>query len=203
LSTTEISTGISFGLSDEQRALRDLAREFADREIRSVAADYDERSQHPADVIAKAHEVGLMNPHIPEELGGPGLSAFEQILIGEELAWGCSGIATSIVANILGSLPVLLAGSEEQKREWLPPLLAEPLLQLVHGLGPALVRAKGFIHLDGEPRRGFLERAGERTSLVLGEPWGADPPRTELVLIGEGLDAAALQPQLWACRRAR
>src|SRR5262249_10268461 len=69
-----------------------------------------------------------MNPHIPEELGGPELSAFEQILIGEELAWGCSGIATSIVANILGSLPVLLAGSEEQKREWLPPLLAEPLL---------------------------------------------------------------------------
>jgi acyl-CoA dehydrogenase len=128
LSATGISAGISFSLSDEQRALRDLAREFAEKEIRPVAADYDERSQHPADVIAKAHEVGLMNPHIPEELGGPGLSAFEQILIGEELAWGCSGIATSIVANILGSLPVLVAGSDEQKREWLPPLLAEPRL---------------------------------------------------------------------------
>src|SRR5437867_5361004 len=69
-----------------------------------------------------------MNPHIPEEYGGPGLSAFAQILIGEELAWGCSGIATSIVANILGSLPVLLAGSDEQKRIWLTPLLEEPLL---------------------------------------------------------------------------
>jgi len=128
LGATGISAGISFSLSDEQRALRDLAREFAGREIRTVAAAYDERSQHPADVIAKAHEVGLMNPHIPEELGGPGLSAFEQILIGEELAWGCSGIATSIVANILGSLPVLLAGTDEQRREWLSPLLAEPLL---------------------------------------------------------------------------
>jgi acyl-CoA dehydrogenase len=128
LSTAGISAGISFSLGDEQRALRDLAREFAEREIRPVAADYDERSQHPADVIARAHEVGLMNPHIPEELGGPGLSAFEQILIGEELAWGCSGIATSIVANILGSLPVLLAGTGEQRREWLSPLLAEPLL---------------------------------------------------------------------------
>ncbi len=128
MSVTETTSGISFGLSDEQRALRELAREFAAKEIRPVAADYDERSQHPADVIAKAHEVGLMNPHIPEEHGGPGLSAFEQILIGEELAWGCSGIATSIVANILGSLPVLLAGSDEQKREWLPPLLEEPLL---------------------------------------------------------------------------
>jgi acyl-CoA dehydrogenase len=128
LSTTHATSGISFALSDEQRALRDLAREFATKEIRPVAADYDVRSQHPADVIAKAHEVGLMNPHIPEGYGGPELSAFEQILIGEELAWGCSGIATSIVANILGSLPVLLAGSEDQKREWLAPLLAEPLL---------------------------------------------------------------------------
>jgi acyl-CoA dehydrogenase len=128
VSATETTSGISFALSDEQRALRELAREFAGKEIRPVAADYDERSQHPADVIAKAHEVGLMNPHIPEEYGGPGLSAFEHILIGEELAWGCSGIATSIVANILGSLPVLLAGTDEQKRTWLAPLLEEPLL---------------------------------------------------------------------------
>jgi acyl-CoA dehydrogenase len=128
VSATETSAGISFALSDEQKALRELARDFAAREIRPVAGEYDERSQHPADVIAKAHEVGLMNPHVPEELGGPGLSAFEQILIGEELAWGCSGIATSIVANILGSLPVLLAGSDDQRRTWLPPLLDEPLL---------------------------------------------------------------------------
>ena len=128
MSATETTSGISFGLSDEQRALRDLAREFAAKEIRRVAADYDERSRHPGDVIAKAHEVGLMNPHIPEEYGGPGLPAFEQILVGEELAWGCSGIATSMVANILGSLPVLLAGSDEQKGEWLPPLIEEPLL---------------------------------------------------------------------------
>jgi acyl-CoA dehydrogenase len=126
--TTGISSGISFALSDEQRALRELAREFADKEIRPVAADCDERSQHPGDVVAKAHEVGLMNPHVPEEYGGPGLSAFEQMLVGEELAWGCSGIATTIVANILGSLPVLLAGSDEQKQEWLTPLLEEPLL---------------------------------------------------------------------------
>jgi acyl-CoA dehydrogenase len=49
-------------------------------------------------------------------------------LVGEELAWGCSGIATSIVANILGSLPVVLAGSDAQKGDWLPPLIEEPLL---------------------------------------------------------------------------
>ena len=51
------------------------------------------------------------------------------MLIGEELCWGCSGIATSIIANILGALPMLIAGTEEQQREWLPPLLDEPILR--------------------------------------------------------------------------
>jgi G3E family GTPase len=81
-------------------------------------------------------------------------------------------------------------------------LLAEPMMAVVDGLGTSLVRAKGFVHIAGETRRGFLERAGTRTSLSFGEPWGDDQPRTDLVLIGEGLDAAALQRQLWACRAA-
>ena len=121
-------SGVSFALTEEQKALRQLAREFGEKEIRPKAAEYDERSTHPADVIAKAHEVGLMNPHIPEDYGGLGVSGFDGMLVGEELSWGCSGIAVSIVANTLGAGPVLLAGSDEQKREWLPPLLDEPLL---------------------------------------------------------------------------
>jgi acyl-CoA dehydrogenase len=129
LATTEaIGAGVSFALTDEQKALRDLAREFAEKEIRPKAAEYDEHQTHPTDVIARAHEVGLMNPHIPEELGGAGLGGFEGVLIGEELCWGCSGIGTSIVANILGALPVQLAGTDEQQREWLQPLLEEPIL---------------------------------------------------------------------------
>ncbi len=126
--TETIGTGVSFALTEEQRALRELTHEFAVREIRPKAAEYDEHQTHPADVIAKAHEVGLMNPHVPEELGGAGLGSIEGALIGEELCWGCSGVGTSIVANILGALPVLLAGSEEQKQEWLAPLLEEPIL---------------------------------------------------------------------------
>ena len=129
MATTEATgTGVSFALTDEQKALRDLAHEFAEKEIRPKAAEYDEHQTHPADVIAKAHEVGLMNPHVPEEFGGSGLGGFEGVLIGEELCWGCSGIGTSIVANILGALPMLIAGTEEQRREWLPPLLEEPIL---------------------------------------------------------------------------
>jgi acyl-CoA dehydrogenase len=121
-------TGVSFALTEEQRGLRDLAHEFAEREIRSRERDYDEHSTHPDDVIARAHEVGLMNLHIPEEHGGPGLGAFEGMLVGEELCWGCSGIGTAIVANGLGHGPVILAGTADQKREWLRPLVDEPVL---------------------------------------------------------------------------
>jgi acyl-CoA dehydrogenase len=123
-----VAGGVSFALTDEQKALRELAREFADNEIRPKAAEYDERSTHPADLIAKAHELGLMNLHVPEEHGGLGLPCFDGMLIGEELYRGCSGIGTSIVANGLGSGPVILFGTDEQKREWLPPLVEEPIL---------------------------------------------------------------------------
>jgi acyl-CoA dehydrogenase len=124
----ETATGISFALSDEQRALRELTREFAEKEIRPRAAAYDVDATHPADVIAKAHEVGLMNVHVPEAYGGPGLSGFAGMLIGEELSWGCAGIAVSIIANTLGAAPVIVAGSDEQRRRWLPPLVEAPML---------------------------------------------------------------------------
>jgi G3E family GTPase len=81
------------------------------------------------------------------------------------------------------------------------PLAAAPLLALCERLGSALVRAKGFVSIAGEPRQMLLERAGLHLDLRPGEPWPATRPRrSELVLIGEGLDAAALQRQLWACR---
>src|SRR2546429_1206858 len=123
-----VETGVSFALTEEQRALRELAHDFAEKEIRPKAAEYDENQTHPADVIAKAHELGLMNAPVPEELGGLGLGGLEGVLIGEELAWGCAGIGTSIIANILGSLPVLLDGNDDQRREWITPLLEEPIL---------------------------------------------------------------------------
>ena len=124
----QTSAGVSFGLTDEQKALRELAHDFADREIRPKEREYDEHSTHPAEVIAKAHQLGLMNVHIPRAYGGLELGAFEGMLIGEELCWGCSGIGTAIAAAGLGHGPVILAGTEEQKQKWLPPLVDEVVL---------------------------------------------------------------------------
>jgi acyl-CoA dehydrogenase len=122
------ATGPSFALSDEQKALRELAREFAEKEIRPKAAEYDEHQTHPADVVAKAHEVGLMNLQVPADCGGPELSLFEGALVSEELCWGCAGIGTTIICSSLGAGPVVIAGSDEQKRMWLTSLIEEPLL---------------------------------------------------------------------------
>ncbi|TMQ06489.1 MAG: GTP-binding protein [Deltaproteobacteria bacterium] len=80
------------------------------------------------------------------------------------------------------------------------PLIGERVLACVEALGDRLIRAKGFVHLAGEPRRGFIERAGIRTELRCEGAWGPGPRRTELVLIGDGLDEAAIHRALWACR---
>src|SRR6478752_7526693 len=121
-------TGVSFSLTEEQKELRRLARDFAAKEIRPIEHECDEAMRHPVEVIEKAHELGLMNLHVPEEYGGPGLSAFDGMLVGEELYWGCSGIGTSITANGLGAGPVIAFGSPQQKARWLPPLIESPIL---------------------------------------------------------------------------
>ena len=116
---------VDFTLSDEQKNLRELAHDFAEKEIRPVAWEYDKDGTWPADVFQKAHEVGLMNTHVPEEYGGPGLSYLDGCLIEEELSWGCSGITTSLGANGLASAPVILAGSDEIKKQYLGMLTEE------------------------------------------------------------------------------
>jgi acyl-CoA dehydrogenase len=119
---------IDFSLTDEQKALRELAHDFAEKEIRPVAWDYDRDSTWPQAIIEKAWEVGLMNPQIPTEYGGAGASSIDGVLIEEELGWGCSGIGTSISCNGLASAPVLLGGSEQVKKTYLGMLTEAPKL---------------------------------------------------------------------------
>ncbi len=110
--------GISFGLTEEQREIQLLAREFAKNEMAPVAEHYDKTHDYPWPVIKKAQEMGLTTMSIPEEYGGLGLSLLEECIVTEELAWGCSGMSTAMGVNGLAILPILIAGSEEQKQEY-------------------------------------------------------------------------------------
>lgn len=112
-------TGIQFELSEEQKQLQKLARDFAAREIIPVAEHYDRTGEFPIDVINKGREVGLVNLNIPLEYGGPGASVLEECIVAEELAYGCSGISTAMSVNNLSSLPILIGGTEAQKDHWL------------------------------------------------------------------------------------
>src|SRR6202451_2626620 len=119
---------VDFTLTDEQKNLREMAHDFAMREIRPVAWEYDKDGTWPEDIIKKAWDVGLMNSHIEEEYGGAGASYLDGCLIEEELSWGCSGIQTSLGCNGLATAPIALGGSEEIKRKYLGMLTEEPKL---------------------------------------------------------------------------
>ena len=116
---------IDFGLSDEQQQLRDLGREFAQKEIIPRAAHHDATGEFPREICRKAWELGLMNTHIPEEYGGPGLGVLDGCLIAEEIAAGCTGIGTAMEANTLAEAPVIVGASDEQKRRILTPMIEE------------------------------------------------------------------------------
>src|SRR5881227_3492020 len=119
---------VDFTLTDEQRNLREMAHDFAEKEIRPVAWEYDKDGTWPQDIIDKAWELGLMNSHIEEEYGGAGAGYLDGCLIEEELSWGCSGIQTSLGANGLAAAPVEIGASDEVKREYYGELLESPVL---------------------------------------------------------------------------
>jgi acyl-CoA dehydrogenase len=114
-----------FELSDDLQMLRDLARDFAQKEIIPKAAYYDETGEWPWEIFHKARAVGLVNLNIPEEYGGIGASVLEECIIGEALAYGCSGIQTALMLNQLAVLPILIAGTDGQKQKYLGRLIDE------------------------------------------------------------------------------
>jgi acyl-CoA dehydrogenase len=119
---------VDFSLSEEHKALVETARRFTKERIIPVAAECDRESRFPMDVFKEAWDIGLVNPPLPAEYGGSGLGELENALITEELAYGCTGIQTSITANVLALTPIRLGGNEEQKKKYLGMLAAEPIM---------------------------------------------------------------------------
>jgi acyl-CoA dehydrogenase len=114
-------------LTDDQRALVATAREFAAKEIIPHAGNWDEHSELPTGTLKRAWETGLMNVEVPAEYDGLGGSCLDHCLIQEEIAYGCTGFNTSLAGNMLGALPLLIAGTEEQKKTWLSRLVEAPI----------------------------------------------------------------------------
>ena len=119
---------VDFSLSEEHKALIDAARRFTKEKIIPVAAECDRESRFPMDVFKQAWELGFVNVTCPAEYGGPGMGELENALMVEELAYGCTGIQTSILANVLALTPIKLGGSEEQKKKYLGLLASEPVM---------------------------------------------------------------------------
>ncbi len=147
---------IGFELTETQQAFQDMARQFAQNEIAPAAAKHDASGEFPREVLQKAWEAGLMNPHIPEDCGGMGLAALDGCVISEEIAWGCTGIGTAMEANTLAEMPVIVAGSESQKKKYLGRLTEE----------------LGFCaYAVTEPGAGSDVAAGLSTAVRKGDAW--------------------------------
>jgi acyl-CoA dehydrogenase len=119
---------IGFSLSEEQLEIQGRARRFAQEEILPIAAQYDRMGEVPPGIAAKAKSAGLMNVTIPTEYGGMGYGAFESAIVAEELGAACAGISTTILVSSLALTPLQIAGTEEQKSQFLRPVAEEAKL---------------------------------------------------------------------------
>ena len=134
---------VDFKLDEVQEMLRELAHQFAEDEIRPHAEKWDDESLYPIETIKAAHEMGLLNLHIPEAYGGAGLGTFEEVIVNEELAWGDPGFSTAAYATGLACAPIITGATDFQKENiflWLPkkehwpltPLLNQEPAQMLH-----------------------------------------------------------------------
>lgn len=107
---------MEYFLTEEQQMIKDLARRIADEKLAPRALEMDETGEFPWDIMHILAESDLFGVYLPEEYGGLGGGVFEQVLVVEELSRACSGVAVSYAASGLGAGPIMVLGSEEQKR---------------------------------------------------------------------------------------
>jgi alkylation response protein AidB-like acyl-CoA dehydrogenase len=127
LVVSEVAASQPFGLTPEQREIQQVCREFAEREIRPIAADVDEAdTETPWEVWYKAASLGLTSFMLPEEVGGGGMTdCLTGCIVQEELCRGCAGIGNLITSGGFFAEPIVELGSEEQQRRWLEPIAGE------------------------------------------------------------------------------
>jgi alkylation response protein AidB-like acyl-CoA dehydrogenase len=115
-------------LTPDQLKLQARARAFAETVVRPVSRHYDTTGEWPEPIFRQAWEQGFLQASVSKDLGGPGHSQMDEVVVNEEISWGCAGMYTAISANTLATAPLHLAGSSEQKRRWMTRLLDAPRL---------------------------------------------------------------------------
>jgi alkylation response protein AidB-like acyl-CoA dehydrogenase len=133
---------------------RERARQIAEHVVRPIAAELDRTGAYPWPVVAALREAGLTGLWIPEEYGGSGAGVLDLCVVVEELSRACGGVGVAYAVNALGSFPIILGGTEEQKRRWLPAvasgekLIAFGLSEKASGSDAGSLRTRA--HLDGD-----------------------------------------------------
>jgi acyl-CoA dehydrogenase len=176
---------MDFTFDDEQRMLRDLAHQFAEREIKPVAEHYDTNGEFPWPIINKSRELGLLNVNIPEEYGGPGLDVLGECIVNEELAWACSGIQTAMMLNSLAAWPIILGGDEAQKQKYLGDWMMDNGKMAAYGMTePAAGSDVAGIKTTAVKKNGAYILNGSKT-------WITNAPIADFFVIFAKTDPAA------------
>ena len=119
---------LEYFLTEEQKMIKDLAAQIAREKIEPLALEYDEKGTFPWDIVEILGKSDLFGVFIPEEYGGLGGGVFEMCLVVEELSKACGGISLAYAASALGTIPIILFGSDEQKKKYLPRLATGEIL---------------------------------------------------------------------------
>ncbi len=120
---------MDFNLSPQEEELFKKAKEFTHKHITPVAAELEKKNEFPMEICQKAYEWGLMNLHVPKDVGGPGYSLLEETLVSEATGYGCAGMATSIMCNNLAFAPLLIGATKEQLKKYITPLIMGDTVQ--------------------------------------------------------------------------
>ena len=195
---------MDFQLNDEQRAIRRLARDFADREVRPAAAQLDREERFPYEIVAMLGELGLMGVPFPQEYGGGGADYISYALVVEELARVDSSVAITVAAHSsLGTYPIHAFGSDEQREEWLPQLCsgrrlaAFGLTEPDAGSDAASLRTTATLDGDGWVINGskqFITNAGTEISGCVTIAAVTAPGEISAFIVPNGAAGYAVEP---------
>jgi alkylation response protein AidB-like acyl-CoA dehydrogenase len=170
-----------FYLTDDQRAIRDLARKIARERIAPHAAHYDETETYPEESMKAILESGLFGIWVPDEYGGSDMGCLALSLVSEEIAWACAATATQYLDQPLGGLPILLAGTSEQKKKYLPRLATGELLA-------AYALSEPGAGSDAASLRTTAARSGDRYVLNGSKQWCTNGDHADVLTVFATVD---------------